>query len=82
MKLIAEECLISKYGVSCFKSALNKPSFFVRLLNNNVKIISNVITNEYIFGYICFRGCEFVIKDFLNNKDSIFSSNSSYEFLF
>tara|TARA_B110001450_G_scaffold69519_3_gene65743 strand:+ start:11266 stop:11514 length:249 start_codon:yes stop_codon:yes gene_type:complete len=80
MKLIAEECLISKYGVSCFKPTLNKPSFFIRFLNNNVKIISNVLTNEYIFGYICFRGCEFIIKDFLDNKDTIFNS-SSYEYL-
>lgn len=81
MKIIAKECIISKYGVSCLKPNLNKP-FFIRLLNNNVKILSKVLTNEYIFGYICFRGCEFIIKDFLINKhhllDLINTTNNSY----
>ena len=84
MKLIVEECFISNHGVSCIKPTFNKPSFIVNMLNNNVKFISKILTNEYIYGYICFRGCEFVIKDFLQNKNDVLnmvnSNNYSYVF--
>ena len=82
MKLLVEECLVTNYGVSCIKPSFYNPPFFVNMLNNNANILSKILTNEYIFGYICFRGCEFIINDFLSNKEIILNSNSSYEYLF
>ena len=59
----------------------SKP-FLSKILNNNIKLLSKLLTNEYIIGYICFRGCEFVIKDFLQNKNDLLiivnSNNCSY----
>ncbi len=82
MKIIHEECIISANGLTCFKKSSN--TFLKQILNNNVKILSKVLTNEYIIGYICFRGCEFVIKDFLINKhhllDLINADNYTYLF--
>lgn len=81
MKIIPEECIISANGFTCFKKS--PKSFLNKFLNNNIKFLSKLLTNEYIIGYICFRGCEFIIKDFLINKHyllDLINTNNSYLF--
>lgn len=76
-----EECIISANGLTC----LNKSSkyFLINFLNKNIKILSKLLTNEYIIGYVCFRGCEFVLKDLLDNKDYVLSTlnSNNYSYL-
>lgn len=82
MKIIPEECIISPNGFTCFKK-YSKP-FLSKILNNNIKLLSKLLTNEYIIGYIYFRGCEFVIKDFLQNKHHLLYivNGNNYSYLF
>jgi len=71
MKIIPEECIISHNGFTCFKKASDS-------------FLNKILTNDYIIGYICFRGCEFVIKVFLDNKHHLLSivNGNNYSHLF
>ena len=82
MKMMSEECIISPNGFTCFKKS-SRP-FLSKILNNNIKFLSKLLTNEYIIGYICFRGCEFVIKDFLQNKNDLLNmvNTNNYSYIF
>ena len=57
MKL--QQCIISKYGISCLNYIKIKDYF----------IYKNIILKEKIIFYLIFRTAEFVIKDFIYNNN-------------
>ena len=66
-----KECYVSHNGISCFtniNSLVNVKNIeFKSIVNNN--IINNIINKNSVLFYIGLRCCEFIIKDFIKNKN-------------
>jgi len=63
-----KECYISKNGISCItnvNSLINLKD--INLSKNNI-LNNNLINKNNLLFFILLRGCEFLVKDFINNK--------------
>lgn len=58
-----KECFISKNGISCISS-------------NHVKIFNKLVVNDYLIGYLTIRCFEFILNDFIANKNFISTLDS------
>ena len=58
-----KECFISKNGISCISS-------------NPVKILNKLVVNDYLIGYLTIRCFEFILNDFIANKNFITTLDS------
>jgi hypothetical protein len=63
-----KECYISKNGISCItnvNSLINLKD--INLSKNNI-LHNNLINKNNLLFFILLRGCEFLVKDIINNK--------------
>tara|TARA_B100000035_G_scaffold312078_1_gene322818 strand:- start:7670 stop:7912 length:243 start_codon:yes stop_codon:yes gene_type:complete len=71
-----KECYVSKNGISCFTD-INTMHNIKHINNNNFLINAK---NGFLF-YISLRLTEFVIVDFMKNKDILFKNIDNDYFL-
>jgi len=77
-----KECYVSKNGISCFTD--------INTMHNikNIKNIKNINNNNFLISakngvlfYISLRLTEFIIVDFIKNKDILFKNIDNDYFL-
>ena len=72
-----KECIVSRNGISCFTDI--KTMHNIKHINNNNNFLINA-KNGILF-YISLRLTEFIIVDFIKNKDILFKNIDNDYFL-
>ena len=67
-----KECYVSQNGITCFTNINTLVS--IKDIDINPKINTIINKNTLLF-YIGLRCCEFIIKDFIKNKNYLFEED-------
>ena len=75
--MIIKECYVSKNGISCFTNINTMHN--IKKINYNNYFLANA-KNGFLF-YITLRFTEFILRDFIENKDLLFKNIDDDYFL-
>jgi hypothetical protein len=70
-----KECYVSQNGITCFTNINTLVSIKDIELNPKINTLNSIINKNTFLFYIGLRCCEFIIKDFIKNRNYLFEED-------